>query len=243
MQRDYSGSSLNHSYPPTPPQTGSPRLYPLSPRAIDASKPGPNQLPPSAGAKRRSTQFVNGQITQFLLTPHSTSIPSAHNAPAPNPSLFTRVVSALKSHAPSHSFSFTLLALPPRGLADVGPASTAAATTTSSSRSMEGSTVTTPILTFHDKTPVWTVRSNYGLIELDTEQVRMLGVETSFYVACALTYLEYLGEREVRVSLLPPRRKLTCRFGRVISQRLPISLFSLDYWFWRSVTMLVMGFR
>lgn len=90
----------------------------------------------------------------------------------------------LKNHTPSHSSSFTLSPLPPAAVPlghDLDPDSSAP----------------TPILTFHDRTPVWTVRSTHGLIELDTEQIRLLGVEMSFYVACALTYLEYLGEREV----------------------------------------------
>ena len=36
-----------------------------------------------------------------------------------------------------------------------------------------------------------------GLIEMNTALIRSLGVEPSFYVACALTYLEFLSEREV----------------------------------------------
>jgi len=53
-----------------------------------------------------------------------------------------------------------------------------------------------PIVTFHDRTPVWTVRSTNGVLEIDSAQVKSLGVDITFYVACALTYLEYLSERE-----------------------------------------------
>ena len=56
----------------------------------------------------------------------------------------------------------------------------------------------TPLLTFHDRTPVWTARCSSGLIEMDEGQCRVLGVEPAFYVAVALTYLEFLEDREVR---------------------------------------------
>jgi len=35
-----------------------------------------------------------------------------------------------------------------------------------------------------------------GLIEIDTKEERSLGVETSFWIAMALSYLEFLEERE-----------------------------------------------
>lgn len=55
-----------------------------------------------------------------------------------------------------------------------------------------------PLLTFHDQTPVLTVRSFTGLLEIEKSEEVLLGVDTSFWVAVALTYLEYLEEREVR---------------------------------------------
>lgn len=54
-----------------------------------------------------------------------------------------------------------------------------------------------PLLTFHDHTPVLTVRSITGLLEIDIEEERLLGIDTSFWIAVALTYLEFLEEREV----------------------------------------------
>jgi hypothetical protein len=54
-----------------------------------------------------------------------------------------------------------------------------------------------PLLTFHDQTPVLTVRSLTGLFEIDRAEERALGVDTSFWVAVGLTYLEFLEEREV----------------------------------------------
>jgi len=55
----------------------------------------------------------------------------------------------------------------------------------------------TPLLVFHDRTPVLTVRSLTGLIEMDRAEESYLGVDTSFWIAVALTYLEFLEEREV----------------------------------------------
>jgi len=51
-------------------------------------------------------------------------------------------------------------------------------------------------LTFHDRTPVLTVRSVTGLLELDERVENDLGVAQSFWVAIALTYLDFLEDRE-----------------------------------------------
>jgi len=53
-----------------------------------------------------------------------------------------------------------------------------------------------PLLVFHDQTPLLTMRSLTGLIELNQVEERTLGVDTSFWIAIALTYLEFLEERE-----------------------------------------------
>ena len=45
------------------------------------------------------------------------------------------------------------------------------------------------------------MRSLTGLIELNQVEERTLGVDTSFWIAIALTYLEFLEEREVNRSL------------------------------------------
>jgi hypothetical protein len=54
-----------------------------------------------------------------------------------------------------------------------------------------------PLLTFHDRTPVLTVRSLTGLLEINQSEEILLGVDTSFWIAVALAYLEFLEEREV----------------------------------------------
>ncbi|CAL1697740.1 unnamed protein product [Somion occarium] len=171
-----------HSYPPTPSVT-SPTIRPISLQAIEARL---QQLPsPSPSVSfprpRPTSQFVTGSITHFLITPHSTPHVPAH---AQKTSFFTRLVSTIKSHAPTQSYSFTISPMPPP-LPTNSPENAHAPITTP-----------VPVLSFHDQTPVWTARSITGVIELDTALARSLGVEPSFYIACALTYLEFLSERE-----------------------------------------------
>jgi len=52
------------------------------------------------------------------------------------------------------------------------------------------------LLTFTDHTPTLTYNTITGLIVLDEPELRRLGVETSFWIAVALTYLEFLQEKE-----------------------------------------------
>lgn len=101
-------------------------------------------------------------------------------------------MSVLKNNAPSHSYSFTLSPIPP-----LQPP-----VTTPGGQRNAPTPTPIPLLTFHDRTPVWTVRSSSGYIEVDRTQVRMLGVDTSFYVAVALTYFEFLEEKESYLAAL-----------------------------------------
>jgi hypothetical protein len=120
-------------------------------------------------------------VTPFILTPHS----MVHTPEQKQLSVFTRVMAALKNHAPSHSLSFTLSPLP----------------TTLQGQTGDTVRVPTSLLTFHDKTPVFTARSTHGILEMDKYYVRELGIQPSFYIAVALTYLEFLMERDVRTAL------------------------------------------
>lgn len=161
-----------HSYPPTPPVNPAVRVYPPSPQTVHAKL-----------AAIPHTRSV-AQVTQFILTPHSTA-----HVPEVQPSLLGRVMAALRNHTPSHSESFTLSPIPqvPQGQAVEGAMSLAPV----------------PLLTYHDRTPVWTARSTHGVLEIDGHRVQELGVQTSFYVAVALTYLEFLMDREVSVISMP----------------------------------------
>lgn len=101
--------------------------------------------------------------------------------------MFSRVLAALKNSAPSHSSSFTLSPIP------------------KVSQSGDAGVVPTPVpvVTYHDKTPVFTVRSMHGSLEIDMLRIQELGVHISFYIAVALTYLEYLTDREVSDAFFP----------------------------------------
>ena len=157
-------------------QVSSPAVhsYPPTPTA-SSSAPSSPRLPPSKlegsgriGRKRQT------QISPFLLAPHSiTHVPH----PSQQPSFFGRVLSTFRNHAPSHSLSFTLSPILPT------PPQTPP--------------IPTPLVRFHDRTPVLTARSVTGLLELDESVERALGVAPSFWIAIALTYLDFLEDREV----------------------------------------------
>ncbi|TRM58298.1 hypothetical protein BD626DRAFT_512126 [Schizophyllum amplum] len=49
--------------------------------------------------------------------------------------------------------------------------------------------------------PGMQVRQVTGTIEIDREEERFLGIETSFWIAVALTYLDFMEDREVSGSM------------------------------------------
>ncbi|KAJ3569133.1 hypothetical protein NP233_g5253 [Leucocoprinus birnbaumii] len=169
--------------------------------------------PPRGGMNSQS------QVTQFILAPTGTAIAQQN----PNQqSFFSRALSMLKSHSPTHSNSFTLsrvpintpLSPPPPyalnlpvadasrstvALMNSTPAPAQAPTSNAGGNTATAAAVVplhAPLLTFHDRTPVLTVRSLTGLLEIEKAEEALLGVDTSFWVAVALTYLEFLEERE-----------------------------------------------
>jgi len=178
-----------HSYPPTPPAL---IVRPPSPGTVRAKL---EQIPkdnPERRHRKPQTPSVSTQMTHFVLTPHSTQV--AH--PASN-SILARALSALKNSTPSHSNSFTLSRIPSISpLASPPPY----ASTSASAETTHLSLISPPpplVLTFHDRTPVLTIRSLTGLLEIQTTEEQLLGIDTSFWIAVALTYLDFLEEREV----------------------------------------------
>lgn len=192
-----SSTASVHSYPPTPTTTTQINIRPPSP--IDITDASFERTPQKARPRRRALGSPS-QITQFLLSAHS-SQPVEQPV---NASLFARALSLVKSQRPSHSNSFTLS----RVLASQSPPPPPYASNVSVTTQPNPSTVAilqpqppahvhTPLLVFHDRTPVLTVRSLTGLLEIDKAEERLMGVSTSFWIAIALTYLEFLEEREV----------------------------------------------
>ena len=171
---DASSSASIHSYPPAP--TGISSNERTSSGSI-SKKPFRSSLKP-----------IPTQITEFVLATSSIQQPE-------NASFFTRALSVLRSHQPSHSNSFTLSRL-------LAPSPLTAPPPYASSPDMALTDIVPlplhpPLLVFHDRTPLLTVRSLTGLIEVEKAEERLLGVNTSFWIATALTYLEFLEEREV----------------------------------------------
>jgi hypothetical protein len=54
-----------------------------------------------------------------------------------------------------------------------------------------------PLLIFHDTTPVFSVSSSMGILEIHLDEISKLGVDVVFWIAIALAYGEFLGDREV----------------------------------------------
>lgn len=53
------------------------------------------------------------------------------------------------------------------------------------------------MLTFEDTTPVFAVGSSTGVFEIHLDDIGKLGVDLGFWIAVALAYCEFLGDREV----------------------------------------------
>ena len=54
-----------------------------------------------------------------------------------------------------------------------------------------------PLLTFEDTTPVFSVGSSTGVFEIHLDYIEKFGVDLGFWIAVALAYGEFLGDREV----------------------------------------------
>ena len=188
-----SDSTAVHSYPPTPPTA--PIVVTPSPPPVDAKLDTMESAP--TGISKKAPKVTPTKITQFLLAPHS----SPH-VPGPQPgeqtTLFTRALSLFQNHKPSHSASFTLCTL---GRPDSAPHVAGPSSEPRQRLSQLIPKIPSPLLTFHDRTPMLTVGSVTGLLEIDRAEERVLGVDTSFWIAVALTYLEFLEEREVCLTL------------------------------------------
>ncbi|TCD64845.1 hypothetical protein EIP91_003549 [Steccherinum ochraceum] len=173
-----------------------------------------NMLSPSVARLRPSSQLItSAQITHFLLSPQILQ-QQPQQSVAPQ-SFFSRIAQALKSHTPARSsFSFDMCAIPPPSRGTSRASSSHSPLTPNTGTHLTSTSLSPsspnpnspqmlapvphpyPLVTFNDTTPVWTVGSTTGLLEVDEVGVRALGVDMSFYVAVALTYLEFLEERE-----------------------------------------------
>ncbi|EGO02885.1 hypothetical protein SERLA73DRAFT_176330 [Serpula lacrymans var. lacrymans S7.3] len=184
-----SDATAVHSYPPTPPSVPI-VISPPSPKSINAKLGELSEEPLSRQKHRRQPTH----ISHFLFAPHSSPhVPRPENGE--QTSYITRAISLFKNHRPSHSSSFTLCPL--SKLSAPQPNMVGASSQARHHRLSQLVPPTpTPLLAFHDRTPILTVRSVTGLLEIDRAEERVMGVDTSFWVATALTYLEFLEERD-----------------------------------------------
>ncbi|KAG6835199.1 hypothetical protein H0H93_004002 [Arthromyces matolae] len=111
----------------------------------------------------------------------------------------------IKNNRPSHSSSFTLARLPANTLPSPSPGNSPSLGSPTPTETSRLAALVNPlplVLVFHDQTPILTVGTFTGLIELDLNEERDMGVDTSFWIAIALTYLEFLEERESYLAAL-----------------------------------------
>lgn len=169
--------SPTHTYPPAP----------TPPRAIVP--------PPSPGAVQAKLDQLaqpRAVVSQFILLPHT-------HAPATPTSdgLFSRALRTIKNNTPASTNSFTLSPLPD------GPPPPAGDTHRHHHHHHHSHLPSglAPLLTFEDTTPVFSVGSSTGIFEIHLDDIGKLGLDVAFWIAVALAYGEFLGDREVRISV------------------------------------------
>ncbi|KAI5118728.1 hypothetical protein M0805_004526 [Coniferiporia weirii] len=186
-----SSETVVHSYPPTPSgNAASASAQPPSPATVRAKL---DQL----STAQQSPAPAASVVKQFLLAPHSSS-----HVPVPeNTSLLVKALSMFKNNQPSHSLSFTLCPLPeslasPSSSGAQQPPSTHAKRHSLARLGEMIPPSPSPLVTFHDRTPVWNFGSTTGLLEIDVAMEREFGIDRSFWVTVSLAYMEFLTERE-----------------------------------------------
>jgi hypothetical protein len=164
--------SPTHTYPPAP----------TPPRVAVPPPPSPHTV----HARLNLLAQPRLVISHFILSPHAhgTATTSATEG------LFSRALRALRNNAPTHTNSFSLSPLPPDGSpptpAEQPPLRISGAATSHA-----------PLLTFEDTTPVFSVGSSTGVLEVHLDEIRKLKVDLAFWIAVALAYGGFLGDREV----------------------------------------------
>lgn len=164
--------SPTHTYPPAP----------TPPRAVVP--------PPSPGAvHEKLDQLAQPRVamSQFIFLPHT------HGAATPaSEGLFSKALRTLKNNTPARANSFTLSALPD------GPPPTSGDTHHHHHHHSLAAYGLAPLLTFEDTTPVFSVGSSTGVFEIHVDDIGKLGLDLGFWIAVALAYGEFVGDREVR---------------------------------------------
>jgi hypothetical protein len=162
--------------------------YPPAPTPPSAVVPPPS--PGAVHAKLDQLAQPRVVISQFILLPHS------HAAATPaSEGLFSRALRTLKNNTPARTNSFTMSPLPD------DPPPTPGGTHQHHLHFSRAASGLTPLLTFEDTTPVFSVGSSTGIFEIHLDDIGKLGLDLTFWIAVALAYGEFLGDREVRISV------------------------------------------
>lgn len=164
--------SPTHTYPPapTPPRTVVP--------------------PPSPGAVHEKLDHLAQPrvvVSQFIFLPHTRGA-----ATPASEGLFSRALRTLKNNTPASANSFTLSPLP-----DGPPPTSADNHHHHHHHHSPAAYGLAPLLTFEDTTPVFSVGSSTGAFEIHIDDIGKLGLDLGFWIAVALAYSEFVGDREV----------------------------------------------
>ncbi|KAI0270501.1 hypothetical protein BC834DRAFT_517909 [Gloeopeniophorella convolvens] len=173
--------SPTHTYPP-PPTPPSVVVSPPSPTAVHAKL---DQL------TRPRLERTRSVISQFILAPHAQA-----TAVHASGGIFARALRALRNNVPASSNSFSLSPLPDAPPAPVLAQGPVPALAHHHLHLTGGPIGPPPLLVFHDTTPVFSVASSTGVLEVHLEEVGKRGVDLGFWIAVALAYGEFLGDRD-----------------------------------------------
>ncbi|KZT24997.1 hypothetical protein NEOLEDRAFT_382544 [Neolentinus lepideus HHB14362 ss-1] len=183
-------STALHSYPPTPPVPAF-NFRPASPTNDEDSESNDHPRRTLKSARPKT------QVSQFLLSRHTMSPP----VPVKQTSFLSRALSYWKSSEEAQSFSFSVSPIP-------AVAPHLVSSTPGPSQHPMGPGIhchphmPPPLVTFHDRTPAFAFRNTTGMLEIDENEARMLGVHVSFWVTIALTYLGFLEDRDSYLAAL-----------------------------------------
>ena len=164
--------SPTHTYPPAP-----------TPPSVLVAPPSPSAVHEKLDQLAQPHAKTGSVISHFILGPHT------HVAATPaSEGLFSRALRVLRNGAPTQTNSFSLSLLPDKPT--VAPSE-------GSHHHVHSSHGPAPLIAFHDTTPVFSVGSSTGVFEVHVDEVGKFGVDLGFWIAIALAYGEFLGDREV----------------------------------------------
>ncbi|VDB88502.1 unnamed protein product [Peniophora sp. CBMAI 1063] len=186
--------TLTPSAPAAPPSAPDSHTYPPppTPPAVVVSPPSPSSV--HAKLAELESPALRTRTSSFVLSPHVHAIPHKQEG------IFARMARAISTNAPTVNNSFSLSPVIP-STTTASPPITPTPNSAAPMRrplhpDLAAGALGEPLVVFRDTTPVWTMNASSGELELDLAQISTLGVDVVFWVAAALAYTEFLGDRE-----------------------------------------------